>query len=40
MAGPSLGLKWTLFIPYLIPPVLVLFVIMQILRLAIRRPRR
>ena len=37
MAGPSLGLKWTLFIPYLIPPVLVIFVVMQVLRLAIRR---
>ncbi|MGP0063697.1 MAG: hypothetical protein ACLQGP_08890 [Isosphaeraceae bacterium] len=37
MAGPSLGLKWTLFIPYLIPPVLVLFVVMQFLRLAVRR---
>ncbi len=37
MAGPSLGLKWTLFIPYLIPPLLVLFVIMQSLRLVVRR---
>jgi predicted dehydrogenase len=37
MAGPSLGLRWTLFIPYLIPPVLVLFVIMQTLRLVVRR---
>lgn len=40
MAGPSLGLKWTLFIPYLIPPVLVIFIVMQVLRLAIRRPGR
>jgi predicted dehydrogenase len=40
MAGPSLGLKWTLFIPYVIPPVLVIFVVMQVLRLAIRRPGR
>ncbi len=38
MAGPPLGLKWTLFIPYLIPPVLVIFVVMQILRLAVRKP--
>ena len=38
MAGPPLGLTWTLFIPYLIPPVLVIFVVMQILRLAVRRP--
>ncbi len=37
MAGPPLGFKWTLFIPYLIPPVLVIFVVMQILRLAVRR---
>jgi myo-inositol 2-dehydrogenase/D-chiro-inositol 1-dehydrogenase len=38
MAGPPLGLKWTLYIPYLIPPALVLFVLLQTLRLAIRRP--
>jgi myo-inositol 2-dehydrogenase/D-chiro-inositol 1-dehydrogenase len=38
MAGPPLGLTWTLFIPYVIPPVLVLFIIMQTLRLAVRRP--
>ena len=37
MAGPSLGLKWTLFIPYLIPPVLILFVMLQTLRLVVRR---
>jgi myo-inositol 2-dehydrogenase/D-chiro-inositol 1-dehydrogenase len=38
MVGPPLGLTWTLFIPYLIPPALVLFVIMQTLRLGVRRP--
>ena len=38
MVGPPLGLTWTLFIPYVIPPVLVLFVLMQTLRLAVRRP--
>ena len=38
MVGPPLGLTWTLFIPYVIPPVLVLFVIMQTLRVAVRRP--
>jgi myo-inositol 2-dehydrogenase/D-chiro-inositol 1-dehydrogenase len=38
MAGPPLGLKWTLFIPYLIPPVLVIFVMLQTLRLAMRHP--
>jgi myo-inositol 2-dehydrogenase/D-chiro-inositol 1-dehydrogenase len=39
MAGPAVGLKWTLWIPYVIPPVLVLFVVMQALRLGMRRPR-
>src|SRR5262249_35295673 len=39
MAGPPLGFKWTLFIPSLIPPVLVIFVILQVLRLAVRRPK-
>ncbi len=38
MAGPPLGLKWTLFIPYFILPILVIFVVMQLLRLAVRRP--
>jgi myo-inositol 2-dehydrogenase/D-chiro-inositol 1-dehydrogenase len=38
MIGPPLGLTWTLFIPYVIPPALVLFVIMQTLRLGVRRP--
>src|SRR5262249_17206815 len=38
MAGPPLGLPWTLYIPYLIPPALVLFILLQTLRLAIRRP--
>ena len=37
MAGPPLGLKWTLFIPYLIPPILVIFVFMQVLRPAMRK---
>ena len=38
MAGPPLGLKWTLFIPYFILPILVIFVVMQLLRLAVRKP--
>jgi myo-inositol 2-dehydrogenase/D-chiro-inositol 1-dehydrogenase len=38
MAGPPLGLKWTLYIPYAIPPVLVIFVVMQTLRFGVRRP--
>jgi myo-inositol 2-dehydrogenase/D-chiro-inositol 1-dehydrogenase len=37
MAGPPLGLYWTLLIPYVIPPVLVIFLVMQSLRLATRR---
>jgi predicted dehydrogenase len=39
MAGPQLGMPWTLYIPNVILPALVLFVLMQTLRLAIRRPR-
>jgi predicted dehydrogenase len=38
MAGAAIGLKWALYVPYLIPPALVLFVMLQTLRLAIRRP--
>ena len=40
MAGPPLGLPWTLYIPYIILPALVLFVLMQALGLAIRRPSK
>ncbi len=39
MAGAVIGLKWALYIPYLILPALVLFAMLQTLRLAIRRPR-
>jgi myo-inositol 2-dehydrogenase/D-chiro-inositol 1-dehydrogenase len=38
LAGPPLGLSWMIYIAYLIPPLLALFVIMQTLRLAVRRP--
>jgi len=38
LAGPPLGLRWTIFIAYLIPPILIIFVILQTLRLAVRRP--
>jgi predicted dehydrogenase len=38
LAGPPLGLGWTIYIAYLIPPVLVVFVLMQFLRFAVRRP--
>jgi myo-inositol 2-dehydrogenase/D-chiro-inositol 1-dehydrogenase len=39
MVGAAIGLKWALYIPYLIPPALILFVMLQTLSLAIRRPR-
>ncbi len=38
LAGPPLGFNWTIYIAYLIPPVLVIFVMMQTLRFAVRRP--
>jgi myo-inositol 2-dehydrogenase/D-chiro-inositol 1-dehydrogenase len=38
LAGPPLGWNWTIYIAYLIPPVLAIFVTMQTLRLAVRRP--
>jgi predicted dehydrogenase len=38
LAGPPLGYHWTIFIAYLIPPILVIFVILQSLRFAVRRP--
>jgi predicted dehydrogenase len=37
LAGPPLGLNWTIYLAYLIPPVLVLFVILQTLRFAVRK---
>jgi myo-inositol 2-dehydrogenase/D-chiro-inositol 1-dehydrogenase len=40
MAGPPLGIAWTLYIPWLIPPALVLFMLLQALKLSIRRPAR
>ncbi len=38
LAGPPLGLGWTIYIAYAIPPLLVLFVILQALRFAVRKP--
>jgi hypothetical protein len=38
LAGPPLGLNWTIYLAYLIPPVLVLFIILQTLRFAVRKP--
>jgi myo-inositol 2-dehydrogenase/D-chiro-inositol 1-dehydrogenase len=37
LAGPPLGFPWTIYIAYVIPPVLVLFAVLQVLRLGIRK---
>jgi myo-inositol 2-dehydrogenase/D-chiro-inositol 1-dehydrogenase len=37
LAGPALGFNWTIYIAYVIPPVLVVFGVLQILRFGIRR---
>jgi predicted dehydrogenase len=37
LAGPPLGMGWTIYIAYAIPPLLVLFVILQTLRFAVRK---
>jgi myo-inositol 2-dehydrogenase/D-chiro-inositol 1-dehydrogenase len=37
LAGPALGFPWTIYFAYVIPPVLVLFAVLQVLRLAIRK---
>jgi myo-inositol 2-dehydrogenase/D-chiro-inositol 1-dehydrogenase len=39
LMGPALGLGWTIYIAYAIPPVLVLFFLLQSLRFAVREPR-
>ena len=36
LAGPALGIGWTIYIAYAIPPILVVFVASQFLRFAIR----
>ena len=38
LAGPALGLDWTLVIVYAIPPVLVGFILLQLFRFALREP--
>jgi myo-inositol 2-dehydrogenase/D-chiro-inositol 1-dehydrogenase len=38
LAGPALGFGWTIYIAYLIPPALVGFVILQLLRFALKSP--
>ena len=39
LAGPAIGIRWTIYIAYLIPPVLVVFIFMQLLRFAVRNPK-
>ena len=39
LAGPALGLNWTIYLAWLIPPVLVVFAVSQVLRFGIRRER-
>lgn len=38
LAGPPLGIHWTIYIAYIVPPVLVIFVVLQSLRFAVRKP--
>jgi myo-inositol 2-dehydrogenase/D-chiro-inositol 1-dehydrogenase len=38
LIGPALGLGWTIYIAYAIPPLLVAFILLQVLRFAVRRP--
>ena len=38
LSGPPLGFNWTIFIAYLIPPILVIFMVLQTLRFAVRTP--
>jgi predicted dehydrogenase len=38
LSGPPLGYNWTIYIAYLIPPILVIFVVLQTLRYAVRKP--
>jgi len=38
LVGPALGIRQTIYIAYVIPPVLIAFAALQLLRLAMRRP--
>lgn len=40
LAGPALGIGWTIYMAYLIPPFLVVFAVAQLLRYGIRREER
>lgn len=40
LAGPALGLNWTIYLAWLIPPALVVFALLQLLRFALsKKPR-
>ena len=38
LAGPVLGMGWLIYIAYAIPPVLIVFGLMQLLRFGVKRP--
>jgi myo-inositol 2-dehydrogenase/D-chiro-inositol 1-dehydrogenase len=40
LAGPALGFPWTIYLAYAIPPALVGFTLVQLLRFAIREPEK
>ena len=40
LAGPVLGIGWTIYIAYIIPPALIGFVLLQLFRFALRDPRK
>jgi predicted dehydrogenase len=40
LIGPALGVPWTIYLAYAIPPVLIVFILLQFLRFAVRSPRR
>jgi predicted dehydrogenase len=37
LVGPAFGLTWTLYAAYIIPPLLILFIILQVFRFALRK---
>lgn len=40
LAGPVFGFRWTIYLAWLVPPLLVLFLLVQLLRLGLSRPDR
>ncbi|WZO98923.1 hypothetical protein EP7_000514 [Isosphaeraceae bacterium EP7] len=38
LAGPAIGMPWLIYLAYLIPPALVVFLLMQCLKLVLRKP--